>query len=148
MKKPKIKLLDEFKEFINRGNVMDLAVAVVMGAAFTAIITSVANDLITPLISLLTNGIDFSTLEFTVGEGENSAAFKYGSLLQAILNFLIVAVVVFLMIKVLNAVARSKPVEESTTSCPYCKSTIDKDAVRCPNCTTILKEDKVPEEVR
>lgn len=141
------KLLDEFKEFINRGNVMDLAVAVVMGAAFTAIINSIASDLITPLISLLTFGIDFSSFSFTLHEGDNAAVFSYGKLLQAILNFLIVSVVIFIMVKGANKM-HHKEEEPTTKKCPYCLSEIPLSAVRCPQCTTILDEEKIPEEIR
>lgn len=145
--KKRRKLFDEFREFINRGNVIDLAVAVIMGAAFTAIINSIANDLITPLISLLTFGTDFSTLSFTIVEGDNAAKFKYGSLIQAVINFFIVAVVVFFIVKTMNKMSHKKP-EPGTKDCSYCGSKIPEVAVRCPNCTTILNEDKVPEEVR
>ena len=144
------KFWNEFKEFINRGNVMDLAVAVVMGAAFTAIINSIVGDFVTPLISIITFGFDFSTLSFTYGEGDKPAVFAYGKLIQAIINFLITAIVIFLLIKGVNALAKKKVIDKAlpTKSCPYCASAIAKKAVRCPNCTTILDETKVPEEVR
>lgn len=141
------KLLDEFKEFINRGNVMDLAVAVIMGAAFTAIINSINVDLVTPLISLLTFGVDFSSFSFTLGQGDNAAVFSYGKFLQAVLNFLIVSFVVFFMVKALNKVAHNKE-EPATQECPYCKSKIALDALRCPQCTTVLDESKVPKDIR
>lgn len=141
------KFFNEFKEFINRGNVMDLAVAVVMGAAFTAIINAVVADFITPLISLVTLGIDFSSFSFAVGEGENAAIFTYGRLIQASINFLITALVVFLMVKILNSIARKKPQPDSR-ACPYCDSTIPRTALRCPNCTTVLDASKVPKDLR
>ena len=149
------KLWNEFKEFINRGNVMDLAVAVVMGAAFTAIINSVVGDFITPLLSLLTFGVDLSSLSLVIGQGEHAAEFTYGKLFQAVINFLAIAVVVFLMIKGVNVLARKTIVEidssanaPSTKTCPYCESTIPLAAVRCPNCTTVLDASKVPKDVR
>lgn len=144
------KLFSEFKEFVNRGNVMDLAVAVVMGAAFTAIINSVVGDLVTPLISLLTFGINFSTFSLSFGEGATAAVFKYGAFLQAVLNFLVVAIVIFFMVKGLNKLARKKSPAEDTPmkECPYCHSQIQETAARCPNCTTILDASKVPENVR
>lgn len=145
--KKRTKLLDEFREFINRGNVIDLSVAVIMGAAFTAIINSISNDLITPLISLLTFGVDFSTLSFTIAEGENAAVFRYGSLIQAIINFFVVAVVIFFIVKGMNKMSRKKP-EPGKKTCPYCDNKIPEPAVRCPNCTSILDESKVPKDVR
>ncbi|MDR1087966.1 MAG: large conductance mechanosensitive channel protein MscL [Coriobacteriales bacterium] len=144
------KLLKDFKDFVNRGNVMDLAVAVVMGAAFTAIINAVVGDLVTPLISFITFGVDFSSLGLTVGEGNDAAVLKYGSLIQSILNFLITALVIFFLIKGINALSR-KPVlgqAPPTMSCPYCSTQIPDSAVRCPNCTTILDASKVPKDVR
>jgi large conductance mechanosensitive channel len=92
----------EFKEFISRGNVIDLAIAVVIGAAFTAIVNSLVNDIITPLIGVLLGGLDFSSLAFQVGE----ATIAYGNFIQAIINFLLVALVLFLIIKGMNEAQR------------------------------------------
>ena len=92
----------DFKEFINRGNVMDLAVAVVIGAAFTAIVNSVVNDLIMPLISLLTGGIDFTEMKVVIGEGPDAASITYGNFISAVLQFLIIALVVFIIVRVIN----------------------------------------------
>ena len=91
-------MIKEFKEFISRGNVMDLAVGIIIGAAFTAIVTSLVDNLIQPLIGLFMGGIDFSGLSFAVGE----ATFMYGAFITAIINFLIVAFVVFLLVKAVN----------------------------------------------
>jgi len=144
------KLWGEFKEFMSRGNAMDLAVAVVIGAAFTAIINSLVGDLVTPLISLLTFNVDFSSLQFTVGEGDNPAVFAYGKLIQAIINFLVIAVVIFFVIKGANSLARKQVLNKTlpTMACPYCCSKIPDTAVRCPNCTSILESSEVPEDVR
>ena len=144
------KLWNEFKEFINRGNAMDLAVAVVVGAAFSAIINSVVTDLVTPLISLMTAGIDFSSLEFVVGEGADAASFRYGALIQATITFFITAFVIFLIIKAINKLANKQLLNKAapTIPCPYCKTLIPDDAVRCPHCTTLLDSSKVPEDVR
>ena len=144
------KLWTEFKEFINRGNAMDLAVAVVIGAAFTAIINSVVGDLVTPLISLITFNVDFSSLEFAVGDSEYGAVFTYGHLIQALISFIITAIVIFLMIKGVNTLAKKKIInkEAPTLLCPYCGTLIPDTAVRCPKCTTILDPDKVPKDVR
>lgn len=136
------KFLAEFREFINRGNVMDLAVAVIMGAAFTAIINAIVNDLFTPFISLLTFGVDFADLNFVISEGDNKVTFNYGSLLQAILNFFVVALVIFFMVKGMNRISRSKP-DDDTKDCPYCISKIPADASRCPSCTSLIKTSKL-----
>jgi len=144
-----MKLLKEFRDFINRGNVMNLAVAVIIGAAFTAIINSIVGDLITPLISLLTRGVDYSSMEVVLGEGPDAAALKYGMLIQAVINFILVAFVVFLLIKLINKMTRKKEAEEVPKKpCPFCCEDIPEEAVRCPNCTTILEEGKVPDHFR
>ncbi len=101
-------MIKEFKEFISRGNMMDLAVGVIIGAAFTAIVNSLVKDLINPLIGLFIGKIDLSNLKFTVGE----ATFKYGSFLNAVINFLIIALVVFFLIKLVNKMMPKKEVEE------------------------------------
>jgi len=97
-------MLKEFKDFIAKGNVMDMAVGIIIGAAFTAIVKSLVTDLINPLISLFTGGIDFSNLGIKLGEGEDAAVFAYGNFTMAIINFLIIAFVVFLMVRYLNKV--------------------------------------------
>jgi large conductance mechanosensitive channel len=95
-------MLKEFREFIARGNVMDLAVGIIIGAAFTAIVNSLVNDLINPLIGLLTGGVDFSSHVLRFGEGEHAATFRWGAFITAVINFLIIAWVVFLLVKALN----------------------------------------------
>ena len=109
-------MLKEFREFIARGNVMDLAVAVVMGAAFTAIVNSLVDDIIMPLIGVLMGGVDFSSLSIQVGD----ATVMYGAFIQAIINFLIIAVVIFLMVKAMNKAAEqfSGPEEEKVEAEP------------------------------
>jgi large conductance mechanosensitive channel len=97
-------MLKEFRDFAMRGNVIDLAVAVVIGAAFTAIVTSLVNDIIMPLIGLILGGLDFSSLSITVG----SAAIAYGKFIQAIVNFLIIAYVLFLMVRGINRLNKKK----------------------------------------
>jgi large conductance mechanosensitive channel len=104
-------MLNEFKTFIARGNVLDLAVGVVIGAAFTAIVTSLVGDLITPLIGLILGGVDFSALSFGVGD----AQFMYGNFINAIIKFLIVAWVVFLIVKAVN---RALPKKEEAPAEP------------------------------
>lgn len=104
-------MLKEFKEFISRGNVMDLAVAVILGAAFTAIVTSLVNDLIMPLIGIILGGIDFTALSAQVGE----ATLTYGNFIQAIVNFLLVAFVVFIIVRTINTMQRK---EEAAPAAP------------------------------
>jgi len=97
-------MLKEFRDFIARGNVMDMAVGIIIGAAFTAIVTSMVDDLVNPLIGLFTGGVDFSSHAFRVGEGENAATFRYGAFINAVIKFLIVAWVVFLLVKLVNTI--------------------------------------------
>ena len=135
-------LIKEFKEFISRGNVMDMAVGVIIGGAFTAIVNSLVNDMMMPLLSLLTGGFDFSGLCIALGEGENAATINYGSFISAIINFLLIALVIFLIIKAINKVSRKKKEEApvpTTKECPYCKEQIAIEATRCPHCTSKLE---------
>lgn len=139
------KFFEEFKDFINKGNVMDLAVAVVIGAAFTAIVNSVVSDLIMPLISLCTGGINFSDMKLAIGIGENAAAFTYGNFINAVIQFLIVAFVVFIIVKALNkaqTLAHHKQVAEikEAPHCPFCLEEVAEGATRCPHCTAELPE--------
>ncbi|CAJ1181270.1 large-conductance mechanosensitive channel protein MscL [Companilactobacillus nantensis] len=102
-------MIKEFKDFISRGNVMDLAVGVIMGAAFTAIVQSLVSNLINPLIGLFLGKIDLSNLVFKVGD----ATFKYGTFIESIINFLIIAFVVFLIVKAMNKIIKSRDEEET-----------------------------------
>jgi large conductance mechanosensitive channel len=106
-------MLKEFRDFVLRGNVLDLAVAVVMGAAFTAIINSLVNDIIMPIIGAILGGLDFTTLSVTVG----SATIAYGNFIQAIVNFLLIALALFFVIKSINAMQR-KPKETAPAAPP------------------------------
>jgi large conductance mechanosensitive channel len=130
-------MLKEFREFILRGNLVDLAVAVVIGTAFTAVVTSMVEDLITPLIAALGGEPDFSALSFTI----NGSEFRYGDFINALIAFLIVsAVLFFFVIKPVNALLsrlRTEPaVAEETRQCPDCLSDIPVAARRCAFCTT------------
>lgn len=97
-------MLNEFKDFIAKGNVMDMAVGIIIGAAFTAIVTSLVEDLINPIISLFTGGLDFSGLGYRLSDGDDAAMFAYGNFIMALINFLIIAWVVFLLVKMVNRV--------------------------------------------
>ncbi len=108
-------MLKEFKDFIAKGNVMDMAVGIIIGAAFTAIVTSLVDDLINPIISLFTGGLDFSGMKLALGDGADAASFNYGNFIMAVINFLIVAWVVFMLVKMVNRVkdAAAKKEEEA-----------------------------------
>ncbi len=132
-------MLNDFKNFMMRGNVMDLAVAVIIGGAFGAIVTSLVHDIIMPLIGLIIGGIDFTSLAITVG----SAKVTYGNFIQNVVDFVLIAFVVFLMVRAIAALekSRSKPApaaEPTTKECPRCFTTINIKATRCPNCTSEL----------
>jgi large conductance mechanosensitive channel len=129
-------MLKEFREFVMRGNALDLAVAVIIGGAFGKIVGSLVEHILTPLIGLFMGGADFSGLKSTVGEAE----FLWGAFAQSIIDFLILAFVIFLIVKVVNKIKKVPPPAESTTKeCPHCFSAISIKATRCPNCTSELK---------
>lgn len=131
--------LKEFKEFAMRGNVMELAVGIIVGAAFTAIVTSLVDDILSPIIGLLVR-VNFSDLALNAG----GVTLKYGSFIMAVINFIIVAFALFVIIKAINKAAslgRKKEEAAPTTKvCPFCKSEINIEATRCPHCTSHLEE--------
>ncbi len=153
--------ISEFKTFVMRGNVVDLAVGVIIGGAFKSIVDSLVADVIMPVVSLITGGIDFSNLflnlsnrdkydTLALAQAAGVATLNYGNFISKIINFVIMAFVIFLLVKCLNKLAETgkkrmlkgqetatEPV--TTKDCPFCKSTISIDAVRCPNCTSELK---------
>jgi large conductance mechanosensitive channel len=143
-------MLKEFREFVMRGNVVDLAVGVIIGAAFGKIVTSLVTDIIMPPVGLLLNGVDFSNLFIslngqaytTLADAQKAGAptLNYGNFINNIIDFLIVALVIFLIIRVINRIQRPAPaVAPATKECPYCHTTIPVKAIRCPNCTSELK---------
>ena len=164
MKKPE--WINEFKTFIMRGNVIDLAVGVIIGGAFQSIVTSVINDLVMPFIGLLTGDVNFvdqfvilrapegidkatlTTLEAAKAAG--ATTFNYGAFITALINFLIMAFVIFMLVKLINKVtaigkkkqAIAEEVAPTTKNCPFCCSEIDINATRCPHCTSVLEETK------
>ena len=141
------KFLQDFKEFALRGNVMDLAIGVIIGAAFQAIINSMVNDVLSPLIGLIAN-TDLSYLVLTIRDVD----VKYGSFLTAVINFVIMVFVIFLLVKGMNALSslgrKKDVVEEEPTekTCPFCFGKIDIKATRCPHCTSILETIETGEE--
>ena len=139
--------MNEFKKFITRGNVMDMAVGVIVGGAFTSIVTSLNKDILTPILGIF-GGTDFSNLYVVLGSGEEAPVLAYGNFITAIINFLITAFVIFCLIKGINALGErfkkkeepAAPAAPTTKTCPYCKSTIAIDAVKCPHCTSDLEQ--------
>lgn len=161
-------MLNEFKKFAMRGNIMDLAVGVIIGGAFQKIVTSLVNDIIMPSISVITGKVDYSNLSITIG----NSSIKYGAFLTSVIDFLIIAFSIFIMIKYINKMnskleeineknkenvkqskffkkikkklnIKEEKKEEpapATKTCPYCFSEINIKATRCPNCTSILEE--------
>ncbi len=132
-------MLKEFKTFVMRGNVLDLATAVIIGGAFGKIIGSLVNDIIMPLIGLVMGGVNFSELSIKVGE----AVIKWGAFVQTTIDFIVIAFVVFLIIKAANNMKKeapaAAPAAPTTKECPHCFSTISIKATRCPNCTSEIK---------
>ena len=140
------KLFEEFKKFISRGNVMDMAVGVIIGGAFTAIVNSLVNDIFMPVLSLITGGFDIAGMSVSFGVGDNAATLNYGAFLSAVINFLLIALVIFCIIKAMNTAkdkmirkAEEEPKAPTTKKCPYCMSEIDIQATRCPHCTSELQ---------
>lgn len=144
-------MLKEFKEFAVKGNMIDLAVGVVIGGAFGKIVTSLVNDVIMPLVGLLLGNVDFSNLFLALGEGNfktieqannaGVATLNYGLFLNNIIDFLIIAFSIFIVIKQLNRFKKKEVQEEvavTTKACDYCYSEIHIDATRCPHCTSEL----------
>ena len=144
-------MLKEFGDFIKKGNVIDLAVAVIIGGAFGVIVKSLVNDVIMPPIGLLLGGVDFANLFIDLsGEGyatlaaaqeAGAATLNYGVFINAVINFLIIVFVVFLVIRQINKVEKEEeaaPSAPTTKECPYCYTGIAIKATRCPNCTSEL----------
>lgn len=140
-------IIKEFKEFAIKGNAFDMAVGIIIGAAFTTIVKSLVDDIIMPLIGVITGGVNFSDLFINLS-GENfqtlteakeagAATLNYGLLINAIITFLIVAWVLFLLVKAFNKTKKAEPEAPATTKkCSFCKSEINIEATRCPNCTS------------
>ncbi|HIX82690.1 MAG TPA: large conductance mechanosensitive channel protein MscL [Candidatus Erysipelatoclostridium merdavium] len=140
-------LIEEFKKFITRGNVIDMAVGVIIGGSFTTIVTSLNNDIITPILGIF-GGVDFSNLKLVLGSDKNAPVLAYGSFITAVINFLIVAFILFALIKLVNSINESikakigeeNKAEAKVKICPFCKEEINIEASRCPHCTSVIDE--------
>lgn len=147
------KMLSEFKQFAIKGNMIDLAVGMIIGTSFNKIVSSLVNDMIMPLLGIFTGKIDFSKLYIALdgktyetlaaAEEAGAACFKYGSFLAGLLDFLIMAFIVFLFVRAINKLRDANkepeaPKAPTTKICPFCKSEISLEATRCPHCTSEL----------
>lgn len=144
-------MLKEFKKFALRGNMMDLAVGVIIGGAFNSIVNSLVNDIIMPFLSLFTGKLDFSNWfvaldgkkyeTLAMAQEAGVATINFGTFLSGVLNFIIMAFVVFLIVKGMNNLKKEEaPAAPTTKKCPHCMSTIDIKATRCPHCTSQLED--------
>src|SRR5277367_1009070 len=140
-------MLKEFKQFVMRGNVLDMAVGIIIGAAFGRIITSLVSDVLMPPIGLILGKVDFSSLFLNISgtsyptlaaaKAAGAATINYGVFLNTVLDFVIVALVIFMLVRQINRWSKPAPAAAPTTrECPYCVSTIPLKATRCPNCTS------------
>lgn len=145
-------MLKEFKKFAIKGNMIDLAVGVIIGGAFNSLVSSLVNDVIMPLLSLITGKIDFNNWFIaldgekytTLAQAEEAgvAIVKYGTFISGVLNFFIMAFVVFIIVRSLNKLKKKEaPAPVTTKKCPYCFTEIHKDATRCPHCTSELDKE-------
>ena len=134
----------EFKEFISKGNIFDMAVGLIIGSAFTAIVNSLVKDIFSPLITIITGKADMTQLIWNV----NGAEIKYGSFLQNVITFLLTAIVLFMLVKGINSLRNlgkkkedpAEPAAPTTKVCPYCCSEISIEATKCPHCTSELEK--------
>ena len=138
--------ISEFKKFAMRGNVIDMAVGIIIGASFGKIVDSLVKDILMPPLGLLLGKVDFSDLKIILTSGENPVSINYGLFINALISFLIVALAVFILIKAINKLQEktckeeeTAPAEPTTKTCPHCCSEIAIKATRCPHCTSELK---------
>lgn len=139
-KKEKTKgFIKEFKEFITKGNVLDMAIGIIIGGAFTTIVNSVVNDIAMPLVAKLTGGVDFTFLNIALAEGEEAPVLAVGSFIMNVVNFLLIALCIFFMMKAINKFRKKQEEAPATTKkCPHCCTDIPLEATKCPNCTSDL----------
>ena len=130
--------INEFKEFAFRGNVLDLAVGIIIGAAFQSLVTSLTDNILSPIIGLFA-GQNFDALQANVF----GVVIKYGAFITSVINFILMAFVIFLIVKSMNKLAsiRNKPAEPDTRKCPFCTTEISIEATRCPACTSEISDD-------
>ncbi len=144
-------MLSEFKKFALRGNMIDLAVGIIIGTAFSGIVNSLVNDIVMPVLSLLTNRINFEDKFIALDGGKYAtlaeaqaqgvATLNYGLFISGVINFIIMSFVVFLMVRWINKLKKPEPVAAPTTKeCPYCKTQINITASKCPNCTSDIPQ--------
>lgn len=136
-------ILDEFKKFIMRGSVVDLAIGVIIGAAFGKIVSSLVNDIVMPPIGLLIGEVDFSDLAFTLkkaSSGSPAVAIKYGLFLNTVIDFLIIAAAIFAVVKIMNRLQSTEAPPQVTKECPECLMQIPVLAKRCSYCTSYLEK--------
>ena len=143
-------MLKDFKEFAIKGNVVDLAIGVIVGGAFGKIVSSLVNDMIMPLIGMLIGNVDFTNLYISLdgidygplaaAQEAGAATFNYGMFINTVIEFLIITFSIFIVIRQLSKLNKKEEVEElaTTKECPYCYTEIHLDATRCPNCTSEL----------
>lgn len=157
------KTTDEFKAFAFKGNIVDMSVGVIIGTAFTKIVNSLVSEIITPALSIFTNKIDFTKFFIAIdgkhydsieaAETAGVATINYGSFITNVIDFLLVAIVIFIFLKVfVNKIRNAHKEEEApapvtTKTCPYCKSNIHIEASRCPNCTSVLEDNELKTEI-
>ncbi len=147
-----MKMMEEFKKFALKGNMIDLAVGVIIGGAFNGIVSSLVNDIIMPVLSLFTGKLDFANwfvaldgntyLTLAEAQEAGAATLNYGNFISGIINFVIMAFVVFMLVKGINKMKKEEapaPVAPTTKKCPFCKSEIALDATKCPHCTSNLE---------
>ncbi len=136
-----MEIVKEFKTFALRGNLIDMAVGIIIGGAFGKIVTSLVNDVLMPPIGMLLGGMNFSDLAFRLGAGDRAAALKYGAFMQSVVDFIIVSIAVFLLIKVVNRATELMNMKSAPTTkeCPRCCSKIAIKATRCPQCTSEIE---------
>ena len=149
-----MKMMEEFKKFALKGNMIDLAVGVIIGGAFNSIVSSLVNDIIMPVLSLFTGKLDFANwfialdgnTYMTLAEAQEAGAatLNYGNFISGIINFVIMAFVVFMLVKGINKMKNEEapaPAAPTTKKCPFCKSEIALDATKCPHCTSALEQE-------
>lgn len=150
----KSKTLSEFSAFLLRGNVIDLTVGVIVGGAFNKIVTSLVNDVLTPILSLFTENVDFSEFTYSIARnnGQKPTIINIGAFIASIIDFLIMGFVVFVMVKIINGLRKRAEemgfafvLANEKKECPYCRQSISVKALRCPYCTSALKLEQIEE---